>query len=242
MRDETHPSKLGKSRTEKSNKQLDTLEPSAHGTGVARGTPGPFPLVKVLEDGNSIRPVDQASLKKAFGTTDDYFVKGMVLQLAKAGPAERIDEDLLNFMLSIIKGIEPRDQVEGMLAAQMAVIHRNTMMFAERLAHADDILLQDHAQRAVSKLSRAFTSLLEALIRYRTGGRQNVTVGSLSVNDGGQAIVGNVTQVAPGNASAQTTAARRGLSDAEQSPMTIVSEGVREPAPIQRDDKDDACP
>jgi hypothetical protein len=37
---------------------------------------------------------------------------------------------------------------------------------------------------------------METLKRYRTGGEQKVTVQHVNVNDGGQAIVGNVT--APG--------------------------------------------
>lgn len=35
---------------------------------------------------------------------------------------------------------------------------------------------------------------MEALKRYRSGGEQKVTVQHVSVNEGGQAIVGNVTQ------------------------------------------------
>jgi hypothetical protein len=34
---------------------------------------------------------------------------------------------------------------------------------------------------------------VEALKRYRTGGQQKVTVEHVTVNEGGQAIVGNVT-------------------------------------------------
>jgi hypothetical protein len=34
---------------------------------------------------------------------------------------------------------------------------------------------------------------MEALKRYRTGGQQKVTVEHVTVNDGGQAIVGAVT-------------------------------------------------
>jgi hypothetical protein len=35
-------------------------------------------------------------------------------------------------MLSVVKGIEPKDQVEAMLAAQMAAVHTATMTFARR--------------------------------------------------------------------------------------------------------------
>ena len=42
-------------------------------------------------------------------------------------------------MLSVVKGIEPNDQVEAMLAAQMAAVHMTTMTFARRLAQVENI-------------------------------------------------------------------------------------------------------
>ena len=53
---------------------------------------------------------------------------------------------------------------------------------------------QDSAERAFNRLSRTYATQMEALKRYRSGGEQNVTVQHVSVGDGGQAIVGNVTQ------------------------------------------------
>jgi len=46
-------------------------------------------------------------------------------------------------MLSVIKSIQPQDQIEAMLAAQMAAVHVATMTFARRLAHVEDIRQQD---------------------------------------------------------------------------------------------------
>jgi hypothetical protein len=42
-------------------------------------------------------------------------------------------------MLSVVKDIEPRDQVEAMLAAQMAATHNAIMTFARRLNHVENI-------------------------------------------------------------------------------------------------------
>ena len=39
---------------------------------------------------------------------------------------------------------------------------------------------------------RTFTTQMEALRKYRTGGEQKVTVQHVTVNEGGQAVVGNV--------------------------------------------------
>ena len=54
---------------------------------------------------------------------------------------------------SIVKGIEPQDQIEAMLASQMAAVHMATMTFARRLAHCETIPQQDSAERAFNKLA-----------------------------------------------------------------------------------------
>ena len=55
-------------------------------------------------------------------------------QLANAATKGRIvDERQLNFMLAIVTGIEPRDQLEAMLAAQMAAVHNAAMTFARQI-------------------------------------------------------------------------------------------------------------
>ena len=96
-------------------------------------------------------------------------------------------------MLSMVRGIGPKDEIEAMMAAQMAAVHMTTMTFARRLVHVDNIPQQDSAERAFNKLARTFAMQVEALKRYRTGGEQKVTVQHVTVNEGGQAIVGSVS-------------------------------------------------
>ena len=161
----------------------------------------PAPALKIEAkngvDKISIDHPDQALgfclLMEATGTTDFKFLHGLLGQLVKAGSKNgEPNEDDVNFMLSVIKGAEPRDQFEAMLAAQMAVVHTQTMSSACRLANVDTIQQQDSAERAFNKLARTFTMQIEAFKRYRTGGQQKVTVEHVTVNAGGQAIVGNV--------------------------------------------------
>jgi hypothetical protein len=139
----------------------------------------------------------QVLLMEALGTADYDFFSGLIQQLSNGSSrGGKIDERLLNFMLSVIKGIQPRDQIEIMLAAQMAAIHEAIMTFAKRLANVETIAQQDSAERALNKLARTFATQMEALQRYRNGGEQKVMVNQVSVNQGGQAIVGNVTRTA----------------------------------------------
>jgi predicted component of type VI protein secretion system len=134
-------------------------------------------------------------LSEALGTADSDFVAGLLDQISNAATKGRApEEDKINFMFAVIKSIEPRDELEAMLAAQMAATHMAFMTFARRLNHVETIQQQDSAERAFTKLSRTFVAQLEALKRYRTGGQQRMTVEHVTVNEGGQAIVGNVTK------------------------------------------------
>jgi len=162
----------------------------------------PAPSMKVSMTTNgaslSVDHVDEAVgntlLMESLGTADLDFLNGILGQLVNVGSrGGDVDERGLNFMLAVVKGIEPRDQLETMLAAQMAAIHNATMTFARRLNHVKTIPQQDSAERALNKLARTFAAQLEALKKYRTGGEQKVIVQHVSVNDNAQAIVGNVS-------------------------------------------------
>ena len=158
------------------------------------------PRLKVVPNAKGAISIDhldkalgQIALMKALGTTDDDFFEGLVKQLVNAGSqGSTPDESGTNFILSVVKEIEPRDQIEAMLAAQMAAVHNATMTFARRLAHIGNIPQQDSAQTAFNKLARTFAAQVEALKRYRSGGEQKMTVQHVHVAEGGQAIVGNV--------------------------------------------------
>ncbi len=59
----------------------------------------------------------QILLMKALGTTSVDFLDGLLKQLVNAGSrGSEMDVDGLNFMLSVVKGIGPEDEVESMLA------------------------------------------------------------------------------------------------------------------------------
>ena len=56
------------------------------------------------------RAVGQVLLMAALGTADHDFFGGVVRQLGDASSrGGKLDERALNFMLSVVKGIKPRD-------------------------------------------------------------------------------------------------------------------------------------
>jgi hypothetical protein len=131
------------------------------------------------------------------GTVDSDFSTGLVSQIACLGSHGRKEDSAnSNFVFAVVRSVKPRDELEALLATQMGAIHSATMMLARRLNHVTNIPQQDAAERALNKLARTFATQMEALKRYRSTGQQKVTVEHVTVNAGGQAIVGAVAQKA----------------------------------------------
>jgi hypothetical protein len=131
---------------------------------------------------------------EVFGSNNTHFIEGLAGQLisvASKGP--KADEKATTFVAAIVGGTNPKDQIEAMLAAQMAAVHNATMTFARRLNHVDNLPQQDSAARAFNQLARTFAAQVEALKRYRNGGNHSVTVKHVHIHEGGQAVVGNVS-------------------------------------------------
>ncbi len=179
--------------------------------------------------------VGRGVLREALGTADSDFSEGILNQLIRAASRDgKVNERELNFMLSVIKGIRPKDELEAMLGAQMAAVHVTSMKLANQISDSETLQQQDSAERAFNKLTRTFIMLVEALKRHRTGGEQKVTVQHVSVSEGGQAIVGNVTQTSRGVPSKKSGKLVLPVTDARQPAMAIVENRARSPVAARR--------
>jgi len=160
---------------------------------VSKAAPASSELFSMGGDG--VVKVNQHRAEQALGSSDPHFIEGMVAQIIDAGQSLKVtSHDATAFTASLVAGVKPRDQVEAMLAAQMAAIHNATMKLAARINRTDTIPQYDSASRSLNQLSRTFTAQVDALTRYRSGGQQKMTVEHVHVYEGGQAIVGNVSQ------------------------------------------------
>ena len=129
------------------------------------------------------------------GTNSEQVSNGLVAQLANLGSdKKRVDERATNFALGFVDAMAPKDLVESMLLAQMAVIHQATMLMAQRFNHVTTLPQRDSAERALNKLARTYAAQVEALKRYRSDVQQKIVVEHVTVNAGGQAIVGIVNR------------------------------------------------
>ncbi|MBR0822794.1 hypothetical protein [Bradyrhizobium liaoningense] len=134
-------------------------------------------------------------LAEALGAVDRDALHGLLKQLVKASViGQKPDEANLAFMVSMIRSIAPTDSIEAMLVSQMVSVHMAAMHSACRLACIDDLAQHESVTRALTRLSRTFAAQVEALSRHRNSDERTIMVRNLSVQDGGRAIVGNITQ------------------------------------------------
>src|ERR1700730_11817109 len=90
-------------------------------------------------------------------------------------------------------GIGPKDEIEGMIAAQLIAAH-NAAMESYRRAMIGEQTFEGRRENLsqANKLSRTYAVLLDALNHHRGKGPQKVTVEHVHVHSGGQAVVGMV--------------------------------------------------
>lgn len=147
-------------------------------------------------------------LMEAVGTTDRDFLDGLIFFLTQANTVDGEFCKLgLDFMLSVIKGLKPRDQVEAMLGAQMATVHIAAMRAARRLASAINVHELETAERIFIKLTRTFVSQMEALRRYRmdrahtavANDRRAIIANTHSENEGRSEVIGSGSAPAKAN-------------------------------------------
>jgi hypothetical protein len=107
--------------------------------------------------------------------------------------------------MAALKAFKPKDEIEGMLAAQAVALHFGAMECFRRAMIPDQPgEFQTKLRKDGVNLARGMADMLEALDRKRGKGPQVVRVERVVVNDGGRAIVGNLS---PGAATALPTAA-----------------------------------
>jgi hypothetical protein len=149
------------------------------------------PLKFRQQDGMNPIDGDQSSFVQTFGTSDADLGSSLFLQAsATLPPGLRGDG---NYVLSVLRGIGPKDELEGLLAGQMVGVNAAAMHFLALATASGQPAELVHANvNLASKLFRTFTAQMDALNRHRGTMSHPLVVGNVNVNDGGQAIVGSV--------------------------------------------------
>lgn len=157
----------------------------------------------ILEHHTTDETLSAAKFTEAFGTPDkdlhNYLLNQVVRTFSGCVSSEGLNHDRLgnfaNNAMALLNGIQPQDEIEGMLAVQMIAVHNMAMETMKRAMITDQTSFGMEANvNYATKMLRTFNAQMEALKRYRTGGQQKVTVEHVHVTAGGQAIVGVVNR------------------------------------------------
>lgn len=105
---------------------------------------------------------------------------------------ERRDE-CVNGAIAALQGLAPQDEAEGLLAAQMVATHNAAMECLRRAMLEGQTLEGREANlKQAVRLTNSYVNLLGALNKHRGRGQQKIIVEHVTVEAGGQAIVGSV--------------------------------------------------
>ena len=106
-----------------------------------------------------------------------------------------VGKDQLPAAMALMDGIAPQTPLEGMMALQLVTLHHMTQTFASKMNNDGNTYAQnDGIVNRTTKLVRATTALMETLIKSRNQGKQVIQVQHVTVNEGGQAMLGQASR------------------------------------------------
>jgi hypothetical protein len=145
------------------------------------------------DDGDAYLPMAE-QWASAFGTGDKALqVRLLNLLLPALTQWSGVSTDeTVKTMIAAMRSIGPRDGVEGMLAAQMIASHEAAMECLGRAATGSDPDYRALDLNNAARLMQIHARQIEALGKHRGRGQQKIVVEHVTVESGGQAIVGNV--------------------------------------------------
>jgi len=173
------------------------MRAQAHKAPSTGGKPAVLSLGLVAPDAGGSAAAD------LFGAREWEFVAKACAELLEIAPPVGADDpnasgDLvtrdINALIQSVSAFEPVDEVEGMFALQAAAMHHVTMR-SLALASRSSATTESKAFNLgqANKASRTFTALVETLNRHRgKTTTQRVIVENVTVEAGGQAVVGAV--------------------------------------------------
>ncbi|MCK0101187.1 hypothetical protein [Pseudohalocynthiibacter sp. F2068] len=166
-------------------------EQAPNKTELANARKRKAPELSVDEEGKlTVGLESENQLEELFGVKSKETANGLMLGALNAlGKKGEMYRDL---MIAMTVEMEPRDAIEAMLISQMTATHIAMTMLTTRTVDATSPELREGYERSMTRLSRTFLAQVESFKKYRAKAQQTVRVERVTVNEGGQAIVGAV--------------------------------------------------
>lgn len=137
-------------------------------------------------------------MDQALGSDSTDFQTYCLAQLLNILP-EKDSKDYtfaVNAALVMLQAINPKDELEAMLAVQMVASNHMALLTTRKAVHSPTGEACQANGNMATKFSRTFVAQLEALGKHRRGGKQIVE--HVHVNAGGQAVIANTVNTGRG--------------------------------------------
>jgi hypothetical protein len=138
----------------------------------------------------------RARLREAFGNTmSDEFVDvmlGKLVESLRPSPFDKLEEPTLNAGLALISSIQPRSEMEALIAVQIVATGFSGLRFLRQgQSHMTKDFIDVYGGFAI-KLLRMQNELIQTFDRHRRGNSQTVEVQHVHLYPGSQGVVGIV--------------------------------------------------
>src|SRR3984893_7513857 len=133
-------------------------------------------------------------LREALGNTlSDEFVDvilGKLVEALRPGLYDQLDEATLNAALATIDSMQPRSELQAILAVQIIATGFAGLRFLRQShRHMTEDYINVYGAYAI-KLLRLQNEMIQTFERYRRGNKQTVEVRHVHIHSGGQGVVG----------------------------------------------------
>ena len=119
---------------------------------------------------------------------DDATMEGVLTDLQRGVELSQQGITTLNTMLSALKAMAPKDPMELRLMLQMLQTHGIAAELLGKSHNTSSLSFEEYSKASI-RFMRLYLQQMEALRRYRNGGKQEITVNHIQAS---QAIVGDV--------------------------------------------------
>lgn len=151
-----------------------------------------FPTIEKDENGDFTAKIEPGmTIEALMGTRTAEAANGIYVTAVSALGVSA--EKFCSMTSAMFAELEPRDAIEAMLVAQMTATHVAMTALSERATRQITYQGRESTERSMTRLSRTYLAQMDAFKKYRSKAQQVVRVERVTVNEGGQAIVGDVS-------------------------------------------------
>jgi hypothetical protein len=177
-RETTSPLAQTQMATSSSGGSIGTKQPSS-----LPSSSGPLDPGKTADGKREILPSFVDALSGAFGTKDQDLILQLLLQVNLAAPSTGLDP-AKKFTIASLRGIAPRDALEGMMASQMVIAHNQAMELYRQASLATTSVVVEFNLNLATKLVRTFLAQMEGLDRHRIKDVKKMNLERMCLDDG----------------------------------------------------------